>query len=100
MCAHKHVPGYKLESSDHPGFSGPSGETIKVDGKARVRFSDELAGTMAEATFIVAPVTRPIMSGGDINDKGYITISSAKGALVVDESIARGCARDSCRMPN
>jgi hypothetical protein len=90
ICNRKHVPGYTLEKSDHPGFAGPSGETIKVDGKARVRFSDELAGSMVEATFIVAPVTRPIMSGGDINDKGHITISSAKGAFVVDESIARG----------
>jgi hypothetical protein len=58
------IPGYKLEDSDHPGFAGPSGETIKVDGKCKVRFSDELAGTMAETTFIVAPVTRPLLSGG------------------------------------
>jgi hypothetical protein len=89
ICAKKHVPGYKLEKSDHPGFAGPSGETIKVDGKTRVRFSDEVANTVAEATFIVAPVTRPILSGGDLNDQGNITISSAKGAFVVAEDVAR-----------
>ena len=60
-----------------------------MDGKCKVRFSDEFAGTMAETTFIVAPVTRPLLSGGDINDKGNITISSAKGAFVVDEAVAR-----------
>ncbi len=90
ICARKHVPGYKLEKSDHPGFSGPSGETIKVDGKTRVNFTDETLGTAAAAAFIVADrVTRPILSGGDLNDQGNITISSARGAFVVDEELAR-----------
>jgi hypothetical protein len=90
ICAKKHVPGYQLENSDHPGFTGPSGEAIKVDGNTRVQFTDEALGKVAEATFIVADkVTRPILSGGDLNDQGNITISSAKGAFVVDEQIAR-----------
>ena len=90
ICARKHVPGYTLEDSDHPGFSGPSGETIKVDGKSRVQFTDETLGTVGEVTFIVADkVTRPILSGGDLNDQGNITISSARGAFVIDEEIAR-----------
>jgi hypothetical protein len=90
LCAHKHVPGYQLEKSDHPGFSGPSGETIKVKGKANVQFTDEALGTVGEATFIIADkVTRPILSGGDLNDQGNITISSARGAFVVDEATAR-----------
>ena len=90
ICANKHVPGYTLEDSDHPGFTGPSGETIKVDGNTRVQFTDEALGSVAEVTFIVADkVTRPILSGGDLNDQGNITISSAKGAFVVDEEVAR-----------
>ena len=65
ICNGKCVPEYKLATSDHLGFSGPSGETIKVDGKTRVGFTDEILGTTAEATFIVAnKVTRPILSGG------------------------------------
>ena len=90
ICARKHVPGYTLDKSDHPGFSGPSGETIKVDGKTRVNFTDETLGTAVAATFIVADqVNRPILSGGDLNDQGYITISSARGAFVVEEKVAR-----------
>jgi len=90
ICNQSHVPDYKLEKSDHPGFSGPSGETIKVDGRARVRFTDDTLGSMAEATFIVAnKVTRPILSGGDLNDQCNITISIARGAFVVSEDIAR-----------
>ena len=85
-----HVPDHELEKSDHPGFSGPSGETIKVRGKTQVAFTDEVVNTTAEATFIVADkVTRPILSGGDLNDKGCITISSARGAFVVKEELAR-----------
>ncbi len=90
ICARKHVPHHKLEQSDHPGFSGPSGETIKVDGKAHVEFTDEILNSVAEATFIVAnQVTRPILSGGGINDKGNITTSSTRGAFVVEELVAR-----------
>ena len=90
ICAKKHVPDHKLEDSDHPGFNGPSGETIKVDGKTRVWFTDDIVGGVAEATFIVANhVARPILSGGSLNDQGNITISSARGAFVVEESIAR-----------
>ena len=86
ICNKKHVPNYELEKSDHPGFSGPSGETIKVSGKTRVHFTDEHLGTTVEATFIVADkVTRPIMSGGEINKQGNIAISSAKGAFVVNK---------------
>ncbi len=84
------MPDHKLEKSDHPGFTGPSGETIRVDGRARVQFTDEALGSTAEASFIVAnTVTRPILSGGDVNDQGNITISSAKGAFVVSEDVAR-----------
>ena len=55
-----------------------------------MHFTDESLGTEAAATFIVAnKVTRPILSGGDLNNQGNITISSAKGAFVVDEEIAR-----------
>ena len=90
ICARKHVPDYSLSKSDHPGFTGPSGENIKVDGRARVSFSDETLGTTAEADFIVANrVTRPILSGDDHNNQDNITISSAKCAFVVDESLAR-----------
>ncbi len=90
ICNQKHVPDYQLEKSDHPGFTGPSGETIKVDGRTRVHFTNEALGSTAEASFIVAnKVTRPILSGGDINDQGNITISSAKGAFVVSEDVAR-----------
>ena len=79
ICAHRHLPNYKLEHTDHPGFNGPSGETIKVKGNTRVAFSDDVLKTNAEATFIVADtVTRPILSGGDVNDQGNITISSAQ----------------------
>ncbi len=90
ICNKKHVPNYELSHSDHPGFSGPSGERIKVNGRTRVHFTDENLGTTAEARFIVADkVTRPILSGGEINDCGNITISSAKGAFVVSEETAR-----------
>ena len=72
------------------GFQDHHGETIKVDGRARVQFTDDTLGTTAEATFIVAnKVTRPILSGGDLNDQGNITISSARGAFVVSEDFAR-----------
>ena len=55
-----------------------------------MHFTDENLGTTAEATFIVADkVTRPILSGGEINDRGNITISSANGAFVVSEETAR-----------
>ena len=40
--AHRHVPEHKLDHSDHPGFSGPSGETIKVDGRTKVDFTDDI----------------------------------------------------------
>ncbi len=90
LCNKKHVPNYQLSHSDRPGFSGPSGETIKVSGRMRVHFTDENLGTTTEATFIVADkVTRPILSGGEINDCGNITISSARGAFVVSEEDAR-----------
>ena len=85
-----HAPNYALSASDHPGFSGPSGETIKVSGNTRVQFTDETLNSTAEATFIVADkVTRPILSGGDLNDQSDITISSARGAFVVSEEVAR-----------
>ncbi len=90
ICNHSHCPDYQLSQSDHPGFTGPSGEHIKVNGRTRVRFSDEILGTTAEAPFIVSNnVMRPILSGGDINDQGNITISSARGAFVVSEDVAR-----------
>ena len=90
ICAKKHVPDYTLDAGDHPGFSGPSGETIRVDGKTRVGFTDEALGSTAEATFIVANnVARPILSGGEVNDKDNITISGARGAFVVSEDVAR-----------
>ena len=61
-----------------------------MDGRTRVHFTDEALGTTAEASFIVAnKVTRPILSGGDINGQGNITISSAKGAFVVSKDVAR-----------
>ncbi len=85
-----HVPEYQLEKNDHPGFTGPSGETIKVNGRTRVHISDEILGKEAEMPFIVAnKVTRPILSGGDINDRGNITISSSRGAFVVSEDVGR-----------
>jgi hypothetical protein len=90
ICNSSHTPNYELSASDHPGFSGPSGETIKVRGKTRVHFTDEGLNTTLDAAFIVADkVTRPILSGGDINDQGNITISSARGAFVVSEEVAR-----------
>ena len=71
-------------------YTTPSGETIKVRGKTRVHFTDEGLNTTLDAAFIVADkVTRPILSGGDINDQGNITISSARGAFVVSEEVAR-----------
>ncbi len=55
-----------------------------------MHFADEVLGTTAKAAFIVAnKVTRPILSGGDINDQGNITISGSKGAFVVSEDVAR-----------
>ncbi len=40
--------------------------------------------------FIVAnKVSRPILSGGDINDQGNITMPSSRGAFVVSEDVAR-----------
>ena len=90
ICNEGNIPDYKFDKIDHPGFTGPSGETIKVNGRARVHFTDEVLGTTAEASFIVAnKVTRPILSGGDINDQGNITISGSKGAFVVSEDVAR-----------
>ena len=90
ICCKPHCPDYKLEASDHPGFAGPSGETIKVEGKTRVHFTDDTLNTTAEATFIVAnKLTRPILSGGDLNDHGNVTISSSRGAFVVSEELAR-----------
>ena len=90
ICSKAHVPDYTLSHSDHPGFTGPSGENIKVNGRARVHFTDEVLGCTADAAFIVAnKVTRPILSGGDINDQGNITISGSKGAFVVSEDVAR-----------
>ena len=59
-------------------------------GKTRVWFTDETLNSTAAATFIVADkVTRPILIGGDLNDQGNITISSARGAFVVSEEVAR-----------
>ena len=61
-----------------------------MDGKTRVNFTDEALGSTADATFIVAnKVARPILSGGEVNDKGNITISGARGAFVVSEDVAR-----------
>ena len=66
------------------------GETIKVHGKTKVTFTDEILNTTADSTFIVAnKVTRPILSGGELNDSGCITISSSRGAFVVEEGVAR-----------
>ncbi len=61
-----------------------------MDGRTQVQFTDEALGTTAEASFIVAnKVTRPILSGGDINDQGNIMISSTNGAFVVSKDVAR-----------
>ena len=61
-----------------------------MHGKTKVHFTDETLNTTADATFIVANrVTRPILSGNELNDLGHITISSSRGAFVVDEEVAR-----------
>ena len=54
-----------------------------------VRFKDNFLGKEASATFIAAPVTRPIFSTGEICDKGNITIHSSRGAFVVSDELAR-----------
>ena len=90
ICAMQHVLDYTLSPSDHPGFSGPSGKTIKVDGRTHVKSTGNTLGTTAEASFIVAnQVTRPILSGGEVNDQCNITISSTGDTFVVDKSVTR-----------
>ncbi len=54
-----------------------------------MKFRDNASGEDGSADFLVAKVTRPIFSQGAICDKGNITISSSKGAFVVDEALAR-----------
>ncbi len=44
-CNEEDLPAYTLAHTDHPGFNGPSGESIKVRGKARVAFADRAIGT-------------------------------------------------------
>ena len=85
ICKRTDLPDYVLEKSDHPGFKGAGGEPIPVQGKALVRFKDNFSGHEASATFLVAPVTRPIYSTGEICDKWNIAINSSRGAFVVSD---------------
>ena len=57
------LKGYKLEKSDHPGFRGAGGDKIPVAGKATVHFMDNTLGSIGQADFLAANVTRPIFPG-------------------------------------
>ena len=89
ICNASDLPGVPIQQSDHPGFRGAGGDGILVKGKATVKLRDNVGGREATATFLAAAVTRPILSTGEICDRGNVAIHGAHGAFIVDEIVAR-----------
>lgn len=88
ICAEEDTPGYTLEESDgskrQQNFVVGDGGTLPNLGQKKLNL-DPGCGEQAEVTFQIAKVTRPLMSGGLICDKGYIITMDKEKAVVRDE---------------
>ena len=88
ICAEEDTPGYPIQQSDgsrrKQNFVVGDGGTLPNLGKKTLNL-DPGCGEQAEVTFQIAKVTRPLMSGGLICDKGYIITMDKEKAVVRDE---------------
>ncbi len=89
-CDTRDAPEATMQATTHPGFRAANGSSIPAKGKIEVCYTDNQIGKNAVSTFIVGEnISRPLMSTGEICDKGNLAIYSNKGAIIVDEKDAR-----------
>ena len=83
------APGHDILPTRHLGFRNASGGSILAEGEVDLKFVDNQIGRTGQSRFVVGPVKRPLFSTGKICDKNHIALYSKKGAIIVDEAVAR-----------
>ena len=95
ICAEEDTPGYSIEQSSgsrrKQNFVVGDGGTLPNLGQKTLNL-DPGSGENAEVTFQIAKVTRPLMSGGLICDKGF-NISVDKDKAIVRDKLDKEVLR-------